>query len=196
VARIKEIAELAWRQLFPNPNDEVSISKEEFITTAKSEYALQIWIQAKQEKKEEGMYNVPSYLLTETELDVVNNSIDISDLNILFGLPSEIWLQNIGGVGCKCVYVKSTLNQSQLLPDDDGLADTDKTYYALGKKIFFPRGTHAKKVSIIYANNGGDIEDDIEIDDAIGGILRTRLVEIYGGKIGQEDSTNNQNPKV
>jgi hypothetical protein len=195
MAKLFEVAELAWRQLFPNPNDEVAISKEEFITTAKTEYALQLWIQAKTEKRQEGDYNVPPYLLSEAELDVVDNSIDISDLDILFGLPSEMWLQNIGGIGSKCVYIKSTLNQTQLLHDDDSIADGDRTYYPLGKKIFFPRGVHAKKLPIIYANSGGKMDEDIEIDDVVGGILRTRLVEIYGGKMGQEDVTNNSNSK-
>jgi hypothetical protein len=184
---------LAWRQLFPNPNDETAISKEEFITTAKSEYALQIWIQAKQEKREEGFYNVPSNLLTEITLPVKDNFVDISGLDILRGLPSEIWLQNVGGIGSKCVYVKSTVNTSQLLHDDDGLADTDKTFLVIGKKIIFPRGVQGETIPIIYANSGGSVEGDIEIDDAIGGIIRTRLIEIYGGKIGVEDETNNSN---
>jgi hypothetical protein len=197
MARLKEVAELAWRQVFPNPNDETSISKEEFITTAKGEYALQLWIQAKNEKREEGFYNVPTFLLSEATLDVEDNAVDISDLDILRALPSEIWLQNIGGIRSKCEYVKSTVNQAQLLGDaDDGLADNVKTYYVLGKKIYFPRGTHSTKLPIIYANSGGDVDDDIEIDDMIAGIIRTRLVEIHIGRTGMEDKTNNQNPNI
>ncbi len=30
-------------------------------------------------------------------------------------------------------------------------------------------------------------------DEAVGAIVRTRLIEIYGGKTSQEDQTNNEN---
>lgn len=191
MANLLEIAEVSWKQLFPNPTDENAISKEEFIATAKTEYATQMWIQAKNEKNSEGYFNIPSYLLTEAELEVKNNEMDISSLKILRGLPEEMWLQNIGGIVCDCSYVKSNINLAQLMCDDDSLGDNFRTYYVVGNKIKFPKGTHSTKLPIIYANNGERVDNNIEIDDAIGGIVRRMLIEIYGGKIGKEDTSNN-----
>ena len=193
MANLRAIAELAWRQVFPNPSDETKLKKGDFIATARSEYAYQMLLFYWNEKQREGYWNIPSYLLTEVEKDIINDEMDISDLKILFSLPQEIWLQNIGGINCECKYVKSDVNKSQLLCDDDSLGDGARTYYPIGKKIKFPKGVHANKLPIIYANNGNAVDDNIEVDDAVAGIVRRSLIEIYTGKTGQEDKTNNSN---
>ena len=193
MANLLETSNLAWLQLYPNPSDETAVSREEFIATAKTEFAYQQLLMVWKEKNDEGYFEIPSYLSSEIELPVTNNEMDISGLKILRSLPQEIWLQNIGGITCKCKYVKSTVNLSQLLCDDDSLDDAARPYYVIGKKIKFPKGVHKTPLPIIYANNGIDIDGRIEIDDAIAGIVRTRLVEIYGGKTGIEDKTNNTN---
>jgi hypothetical protein len=38
---------------------------------------------------------------------------------------------------------------------------------------------------------GENVDEDIEIDDTIAAIIRSRLNEIYLGKIPKEDVTNN-----
>lgn len=192
MANLLSICELAWKQTFPNANDETPISREEFVATGKSEYAYQMWLRAMAEKREDGSFLVPSSILTQTEpLDVVDGAIDISGLKILRSLPNEVWIQNVGGLKCNCQYVKTDVNKAQLLCDDDSMADDVKTFLVIGDKIIFPKGVHAKKLPIIYANNGSRIDNKIIIDDAIGGIIRTRLIEIYGGRIGREDTSNN-----
>lgn len=191
MADLLSIAELAWRQLFPNPNDEVKVLKGQFIADSKTEYAYQLWLKILSDKREEGNIEVPSYLLSEIELDVNENEIDVSGLKIMRSLPFEIWLQNIGGLGCQCKYVKSTVNLIQTLCDDDSLDDMAKPFYIVGKKIKFPKGTHKNKLPLIYANNGENIDGKIEVDDAIGGLVRRSLVELYAGKTGKEDKTNN-----
>lgn len=187
---LQDVAELAYLQLFPHSSDETSATKEEFIATARVLYASMMWVQARNEKNQEGYYNVPSSLLSEVEKDVVNNEIDISDLNILRGLPSEVFIQNIGGLTCECEYIKSTVNTSQLLCDDEAL-EGYKTYFVVGNRIRFPRGTHKKKLPIIYANSGENVDGVTYIDDVVGGLLRDKLIETYGGKTGKEDETNN-----
>lgn len=82
---------------------------------------------------------------------------------------------------------------SQLLCGDDSKPDEARTYYPLGKQIVFPLGVHKNPLPIIYANRGDELDDDIEIDDGIAAIVRTRLIDIYGGKTGTEDVTNNTN---
>lgn len=193
MANLRSIAELAFRQMFPNPSDETKLKKADFIATAKSEYAYQMLLFYWNERQREGYWNIPSYLLTEVEKDVVNNEIDISDLKMLFSLPQQIWLQNVGGINCDCKYVKSDVNTTQLLCDDDSLGDDARTYYVIGKKIRFPQGVHKDKLPIIYANNGSSIDDSIEVDDAIAGMVRRSLIEIYSNKIGQEDKKNDSN---
>lgn len=190
MANLKSVAEQAWNQLFPRPGDEEAVDKEDFVATAKGEFAYQLWRKIKEDKFLYGVCDIPSYLLSEIELEVKNDEMDISSLKIMRSIDEELWLQNIGGLNCECVYVKSTLNNMKLLCDDDSLSDDSKTYYPFGKKIKFPKGVHTTPLSITYANQGEDINDMIEIDDAIAGIIRRELINIYGGKIGQEDKAN------
>lgn len=143
------------------------------------------------EKREEGFFNIPSNLLSTTKLPVVNNKADISELGIFRGFPSDIWLQNVGGLGCKCKYVKTTVNMVQLTGDDDSLPDESRTFLPLGQEIIFPQGVHENPITIVYTNMGENVDGDIEVDDTIAAIVRTRLNEIYLGKIPKEDVTNN-----
>jgi len=196
MSNLLSIAELAWKQLFPGPSDEVKVKKEEFIATAKTEYAYQLWVKLMAEKREEGSFSVPSYLLSEVELDVVDKVMDISSLKIMRSIPWETWLVAIGDLDCTCTYVKSTINLAQVLCDDDSLDDADKTYYVVGKKIKFPLGVHKTPLEITYANSGENIDGNIEVEDSIAGIVRRTLIEIYGGKIGVTDKTNNSNPEL
>lgn len=193
MANLNSTAEICWRQLFPDPSDEVAITLEEFIETAKTEYALQMWIKARNDKREDGSFDIPSNILVQIDLPIVKKTMDISSLNILRSIPEEKWLQNIGGLQCDCEYVKSDINKTALLCDDDSLDDAARTYYVVGNTITFPLGTNATPLQIIYATSGEDIDGTISIDDAIAGIIRTRLIEIYAGKTGIEDTTNNSN---
>lgn len=195
MASLKETAELAWRQLFPNPGDETALEVEEFIATAKSEYAYQMQLEYWAQKQREGEAVMPSHLITEVELPVKENRMDISKLNIFRNFFADVWLVNVGGIGCGCLYIKSDANMSQLLCGDDSKPDEARTYYPQGKEIIFPRGVHKNPLPIIYANRGDELDDDIEIDDGIAAIVRTRLIDIYGGKTGTEDVTNNTNSK-
>lgn len=195
MANLNSIAELVWRQLFPDPTVQTKTKKEEVQASAKTEYAYQLWLKLMADKREDGYIEAPSYLLSEVELDVEDNEIDISDLKIMRGLPWEIWLQNLGGINCDCRYVKSTVNLAQVLCDDDSLGDSDKTFYVVGKMIKLPKGAHKDKLPLIYANSGESVDGKIEVDDTIGGIVRRSLFELYGGRIGNADKTNNDNPE-
>lgn len=192
MARLNAIAELTWRQLFPKGDDETKITPEEFLATAKSEYAYQFWQKMRADKALEGDYQIPSYLLSEANLDVVDDEMDVSSLKIMQGLDADIWLQNVGGVTCKCLYIRSTLNNTQLLCGDDSRPEDARTYYPLSKKIVFPQGVHTSPLKIIYANSGQDMDGNVEVDDVLAGLIRRGLIEIYG-KVGKEDATNNTN---
>ena len=187
-----EVAEVAWRQIFPQPSDETAITREEFITTAKIQYPLQMWAFSRNTKNQDGVFEVPSNILVQSEpLPVRDNKIDISKLQIMRGLPNETWLQRIGPLVCECKYVKSTLNISQIMCDtEDGLGDDVKTYFIIGNEIIFPKGTHADKLPIIYASSGIENDGLYEIDDVVAGMIQQQLLLIYGGRIGKEDKNN------
>lgn len=190
---LKEICELSWQQIFPEGQVTTPIPKESFIRTGYAEFAFFTWVAYLNEKNQEGYAETPSYLLTEIELDVVKNEMDISDLKYFKSLPQEVWLQKIGEEGCKCKYVKSTVNLNQLLCDDDSLDDATRTYYVLGKKIKFPKGVHKTPLSLTYANMGEDANGSIEVDEAIASQIREKLNQIYLGKVALADVTNNNN---
>ena len=190
---LQAVAEIAWKQIFPNPGDETAITKEEFIETALLQYSWEVWRNAKEDKRSEGFYNVPSNLMSNKSLKVVDNKVDLTGLNILRALPNDTWLIKVGGFLSKCNYIASTINTTQLLQDDDSLPDDARTYLVVGNEILFPKGVHTNPIPVIYANNGiGTDAEEVEVDDMLGAIVRTKLIDIYGRK-GTEDETNNNN---
>ena len=190
---LREVAELSWSKIFPQGGSSTRVSKEEFIRVAYSQFALQTLLMAWKDRAED-YYEVPAYLLAEVDKDIVNNEMDISDLKYFKSLPMETWLLNIGGIGCECKYVKSTANLSSLLSEDDSLDDSVRTYYAVGKKLVFPKGTHKSPLKIIYANMGADVDGSIEVSEDIAAIILEKLDALYLGKVPAADVTNDQNP--
>lgn len=190
---LKEIAEIFWKQI-GGGSDESRIELDEIDARARYEYAYQMMLLAWKEKREDGSYNVPSEILSPAIIKVINKKADISDLGILRALPQEMWLQSINGVKTDCKYIKSTLNHSKILVDDDGLAESDKIFYVVGNIISFPRGAE-NEVEIIYANNGEEINsNEVYISESLGALVMERLSAMYMGKIAPADTTNNSNP--
>lgn len=193
MTNLQATAELIFNMMYPTPDSETAITKEEVIASAKNIFAYQQLLMAWRDKREDGSFEVPSYLSTESEpLEVKDNSIDISGLDIMRSLPSEIFLQKVGGWDCQCQYIKSTINQTQLLCDDDSIGDA-RTYFLIGDKIRFPRGTHANKLPIIYANSGSGVDNLMPIDEAMATLVMDKLREQYLGKVAPVDVTNNTN---
>lgn len=189
---INEIAELAYRQIYPTSGDAPPVTLVEFKRTAIYEYAYQALLFAWNEKQREGYYQVPSHLLDSKVLKVENNEIDISGINVFSSLPGEVWLQSVGGVGCDCKYVKFTLNNYKLLCEDESLDDTDVPFYVLGKKIVFPQGVKKKELPVHFASIGST-DEETEVDAALAVPVRNRLMEIYGNRL-PKDVTLNDNP--
>lgn len=193
MASLFTIANLSFRKCFPNPSDETDLEVEDFIESAKSIYSYQMLLFYWKQKSEEGEFMLPSNLWQESELTVKDGRADISKLNIFSSLPSDAWLSNVGGLGCSCKYVKSDVNRYQLLCDDDSLGDDVRLYIPVGNEIRFPQGVHTNPIKIIHASLGSNIEEDIEIDDALAAVVRDKLDEMYLGRIAKEDVTNNSN---
>jgi hypothetical protein len=189
MASLQSIAELCYRELYPNIS-KAPVTLVEFLQAARIQYAAAVWVLSKEEGSD---FEVPSELLTEIELPVINNEIDISELEVLNSLSGDAWLANVGGAACECKYIKTSLNQERTLCDDDSIGDA-KTYYPLGQKIKFPRGTHKKKLFITYANMGTNIDTEaIEVNEYVASKVWDKLVQLYGQK-QPVDVTNNANP--
>lgn len=194
MASLLEISELAYRQLFPNPNDEANITLAEFIATAKVEYAYRLWEMNRAELQQTGENNIPSNLLSFTTLIVEKGKANIKDLKALRSLPNNTWIQSLGGIACgDCRYVLMDMNKWKLLCDDDSRGD-NKAAIPAGAEILFPDGTFEKdgKVEMLYANMGHTIDGQIEVEDAVGGLIRRSLIDIYSKRF-PEDKTNNSN---
>lgn len=187
---LQETAELVFRQLFPNPSDETSITLEEFIATAKSEYAYTIWTLNRKELQETGENNVPPILLSTEELVIEDKIADISEISALRSLQGNSWIQFIGTLG-ECSYVVMDLNKYKLLQDDESRNET-KAAVILGSQIYFPDGVYKSKEQIIFANTGENLDNRTPIDGAVAGVLRRSLFDIYSKKVA-EDKTNNSN---
>lgn len=192
MGNILEMAELVWRSLNPNSSSQSSIKKEEVISAAIQEYSSAMWIFSKEEDAAAMGFEIPSDMLTTVELPVKDNQIDISGLDILDSLSNDQAIQNVGGIFCDCRYLKSSLNTEQKLRGDDS-AGNAKTFFKLGKKLVFPRGTHKDKLEITYANSGSGLDPDvIEANSYVLSRVRDKLYQIYGIKV-PEDATSNSN---
>lgn len=192
---IFEVAELAHRQMFPSSGDDTVVLLAEVKRTAVSEYAYQMLLRAYQEKREEGVYEIPSYLLSEVEKPVIYGKVDISDLKFFKSITGDNWIVGITPIDktCDCRMIKSTYSRRRILCDDDSMDDSSFPYYVLSDKVIFPKKPPVKSVSIVYANTGQDVDGNMEIDDAIAALVRRGLMDIYLGKTGKNDETINDN---
>lgn len=192
---LQSYAELAYRQVYPNPNDETPVTLVEFIETAKGEYAYGVWELNRADVYQLGENNIPPTLLSEYELEVKDKVADISKVKAMRSLPNNTWIQQIGSFDCEgCKYLIMDLNKFKLLCDDDSRTPFEKIVVVLGKTLRFPNGTFEEdgKVPMIFANLGTELDEELEIDDAIGAMIRRKLVDMYSKKAA-EDKTNNTN---
>lgn len=196
MARIKSIAEIVYRRINPNGGDEVGNYLGEFIATAKLQYATLLWKLNREDKYRDGVNEVPSEILQTAELEVIKNEADITHLKPLRNFGGNIWLQNVGQFDCGgCKYTVMSNREYNLLCNDPSRNENDKAVVPIGNKLIFKDGLHRKDetVNIIYAGNGSNFEDDLEIQEAVGGMLLEELLKFYGQK-APEDKSNNSNP--
>lgn len=191
MSNLKEIAQVNYDQIYPNATAETSIKVDHFISEGKNRYAWELFRISKEEKRSEGEWEIPSVLWREADVEVVNDKADISMLNIFRSFEGDTWIGNIGGIGCECNYLRQSVNLGQILCDEDYWGN-DKPYYVIGQSIKFPVGAHKSTLPITYASNGEDLEDEIEIDDAIGALVSEYLYKKFSGKL-PEDRTADSN---
>lgn len=197
MANLFEVCELAYNNVFPIPRDKTAITLAEFIASGRVEYAAAMWLYRQEQIQTDGSFQMPSELLTNTELAVENNELDLSGLKYLSALPNDLWLQNLGGINCECQYVKTNLNLAQILCDDDSAGDNVHYYYIEGKKIKFLKPPHKTKLPITYANMGTSVDERrIEVNEYVASKVRTKLEQLYGKRAQNVDTTNNNQPST
>jgi len=190
MVKLFSIAETVWRQIHPQPGDETSVLLAEVIASAKVEYAGVIAINAYQ-LRAENEFEVPSEIIGVKKIDIQDNVADLSNLKIVRGLPNDLWFISLTGE--KCGYVKTTASGHLLSNPQD--IQPKKFVYAVGERLIFPDGTQDKNATLVYADAGTDF-NDIPIPENLGMLVRQRLEQIYLGKVGREDLTNNSSSDV
>jgi len=194
MASLKEIAAIAYDQVYPNADQNAAIQVEHFIQTALTRYAFELFLTSKELKRVDGEWEIPDVLLREATLNIENNEADLSGLKIFTSFDGGKWISMVGDFGCDCGYIKHSVNLANILCNDE-YDGNKKTYVPIGRKLKFPKGVHGNTVPIIYASSGEDVDGDIEVDDAIGDRVGEYLWKRFSGRI-PEDRTQNSNTNV
>lgn len=189
MADLKSIAQVNYDIIYPNATAQNAVKVEHFIEEAKSRYAWELFRISHEMKRAEGEWDIPSAILREANLTVVDNAADISSLNIFRSFEGDTWIQSIGGLESDCAYIRQTINISRMLLDDEYLGNS-KPYTVVGNSIKFPRGANGKTIPIIYASNGSDLEDEILVDDAIGALISEYIYKKFSGKLPADRSAD------
>lgn len=188
MADLKSIAQVNYDQIYPNASAQTSVKVEHFIEEAKIRYAWELFRIAKETKRADGEWEIPSDLWRETKIDVADNEADLSELNVFRSLEGDTWIGNIGGIGTTCNYMRLTVNLYQGF--DDEYTGNSKPYIVIGNKVKFPKGTHITPLPIIYATNGTDLDETIEVDDAIGALVSDYIFKKFSGKLPEDRSAD------
>jgi hypothetical protein len=86
------------------------------------------------------------------------------------------------------------INKWKLLCKDKSRKIGDKAVIVTGNKLQFVEGVYGntEEVEIVYANTGGDIDVETEIDQALGALVRRDLLNDFSKRYPL-DKTNNSN---
>lgn len=195
MSNLLSIAQLNYDIVYPNATAQTSIKVEHFIEEAKSRYAWEMFRISHETKRSEGEWEIPSALLRNGTIEVINNEADVSSLKIFRSFEGDTWIQALGGFDSDCTYIRQSVNISRMLLDDEYLGNS-KPYTVIGNSIKFPKGAHNKSIPIIYASNGEDLQGDIEVDDAIGALVSEYIYKKFSGRLPEDRSadSNTNNP--
>ena len=186
------IAELAWRQLNPKGKDDAKNTVEEYVETAIDEYAqaaFQLHLQIQNEKD----LSLIEGLLRKDPFDVKRDDTNMQyselDKDVL-DLPRDLGIFQVKPNGQRPL-AKVSISNYLYFNDDPG----DRTYYRVGRKIYYPDGfalPNTSKVWITYASTEG-IGPDLEIPDILASRVRDGLLAKYGGTVNiPQDTSNNR----
>lgn len=191
MANLLEIAQEVYDEVFPNPSPQNAVKFDHVLVVAKSRYAYELWLKSKNDAREDGGWEVPSALWREAEIEVSNNKADISHLKIFRSYDGDAWLGSVGD-GCDCPYVRVSMNLYGVIGCDKEYLGNSLPYTVIGNSIKFHNGAHSKTVPIVYASSGEDMDDNVEIDDAMSALVSDYLWKRFANKL-PVDRTNNSN---
>lgn len=190
MADLKTIAQVNYDQIYPNATSQTSIKVEHLIEEAKLRYAWELFRISKETKRTDGEWEIPSDLWREANIAITNREADVSSLNIFRSLEGDTWIGNIGGINSDCQFIRLSMNMRQSFDDD--YSGNAIPYVVIGTKIKFIKSVPGKSLPIIYASNGTDLDDEINVDDAIGALVSDYLFKKFSGRL-PEDRTADSN---
>jgi hypothetical protein len=190
------ISELAFRQIY-GEGGETKNTLEEFVETAKDEYASQVfnmWLTLKNDEDLsllEGLLHQSPYPVQNLPNIIGEDSLYIQLDVEIFSLPRDLGVFAVHAGKEK--LTKGTFATKNLFASDPG----EKIYYRLGDKLFFPDGFSApnqKEVMVTFISLDL-IDDDLRVPDFLATPIRDKLFNLYGkGLELPEDPTDNKNP--
>lgn len=188
------IAELAWRQINPGGKDEAKNTLEEFVETAKDEYAsaaFSLWIELRNETD----FSIIEQLLTRKKYEVKEDINGLyTDLETtIMDFPRDLGLFKVVPPK-QDPLTKTTLGTYDLFKEDTG----EKTYYRISKQIFYPDGFEIPTKEVMITLVSSDfIDEEIEIPDTLASRVRDAVLKKYlSTNQIQQDETNNKNANV
>lgn len=191
---IEKVAEIVYLRVNPKGGADAPNLKGEYIAAAKLMFAKRMYFLSKEQRREDGEFIVPSYLIARQPIKVLNgSSSDWSELKVMKGMGGDNWLMSLDSekTDCPPEYAKFSINTYKTVTD--GQMGNLIPYYPLGKQIIFPKGTEDKNVFVTYVSDGSAMSGDTEIPDDVAGDLILDLYNFYTDK-SPEDKSNNNNP--
>lgn len=186
---LKQVAQLEYDRIFPNSDDDTSLTIHDFVETARQEYSFLAWRMYLEEKRMDGESEVSSNIQATAKVEIKNGEIDISSLNILRALPGDVWLRELSPANG--TFVKTTSNNRKLIDDEDIGGGT--RFYVEGDKIKFTSKVADQPATMVYASNNVDGSDNI--DEKMASLIRAKLREIYDQPM-PENKTSDNNPNA
>lgn len=183
MANLREISELVFRKMFPEPGDDAKLKKAEIFATAKLVYATAVFIKFNQDRQNDDLI-IPSQLINRSELTVIDGYASLSDIEVAYGIPGERWAISIPGM-IKSSWITYPTHSKSDMPAP--------RFIPMRDKIYFPEGA-PKKVDFIYAGVS-NIDESYDVPDDIGMVIMRELFATYEGT-GREDVTNNENAEA
>jgi hypothetical protein len=189
------IAELAWRQINPGGSDEAKNTLEEYVETAKDEFANILYQSYKAGQGDADYSLLEAFLQTKLyelkeDADGLYVELDVDVIN----LPNDMGVWQVRPKGRKTQPLTKTTAISRNLFDND--PTEVRSYYREGRLIRFPDGVDcpgatAMKVTLATMD---DMEDKNEVPEGFATPIRNALLQKYGGTISvPSNDTNNQN---
>ena len=185
------IAELAWRNIYPEGSREARNTLEEFVETAVHEYAYWAFrmhmelVNSGEESMVEGLLRRKGYAVKTDEEGLYSDlDVDVMDL------PKDIGVYQVWPSGSEYPLTKGKDVSRNLFPEGE------RIYFRREKQIRYPDGFERPNTKTVFITTISldSLDEKLEVPDTLAKQIRDSLERIYGqGKGLGENTTNNKN---